>query len=243
MKPRATIDGSRATSHESRATKEPQNQPQYDVYKEHGPIQFGPWTSASFRSDPKRFVFQLARYKFCAKMLQGKSKVLEVGCGDAPGVPIVLQAVGSIHGIDVEPLVIEDNLARFKNENLDPLSFALHDLIKKPLPKKFDAAYSLDVIEHIPTEMEKNFMKNLCRSLNPQAVCILGTPNQAAEAHASPFSIEGHVNLKNAETLKGLLGRYFHNVFLFSMNDEVVHTGFYPMAHYLLGIGVGVRKT
>jgi len=25
-------------------------------------------------------------------------------------------------------------------------------------------------------------------------------------------------------------------VFVFSMNDEVVHTGFYPMAHYLLAV-------
>jgi hypothetical protein len=28
--------------------------------------------------------------------------------------------------------------------------------------------------------------------------------------------------------------RYFHTVCVFSMNDEVVYTGFYPVAHYLL---------
>jgi len=28
--------------------------------------------------------------------------------------------------------------------------------------------------------------------------------------------------------------RHFHNVLIFSMNDEVVHTGFYPMAHYFV---------
>jgi len=27
------------------------------------------------------------------------------------------------------------------------------------------------------------------------------------------------------------------------MNDEVVHTGFYPMAHYLFAICAGVRFT
>ena len=36
--------------------------------------------------------------------------------------------------------------------------------------------------------------------------------------------------------LKSLLSKYFHNVFIFSMNDEVVHTGFYPMAHYLFAL-------
>ena len=29
---------------------------------------------------------------------------------------------------------------------------------------------------------------------------------------------------------------HFRNVFIFSMNDEVVHTGFYPMAHYLFAL-------
>ena len=32
------------------------------------------------------------------------------------------------------------------------------------------------------------------------------------------------------------LEAHFHSVFVFSMNDEVVHTGFYPMAHYLLAV-------
>jgi hypothetical protein len=49
------------------------------------------------------------------------------------------------------------------------------------------------------------------------------------------------VNLKHAGDLRDLMAQRFHNVFMFSMNDEVVHTGFSPMAHYLFGMGVGVR--
>jgi len=33
--------------------------------------------------------------------------------------------------------------------------------------------------------------------------------------------------------------RHFHEAFIFSMNDEVVHTGFYPLAHYLFALCVG----
>ena len=44
--------------------------------------------------------------------------------------------------------------------------------------------------------------------------------------------------MSNTETpfqvLKRLMVRYFHDVFIFSMNDEVVHTGYHKMAHYLL---------
>jgi len=38
------------------------------------------------------------------------------------------------------------------------------------------------------------------------------------------------------------MDRHFYNVFLFSMNDEVVHTGFYPMSHYLLAMSCGLRR-
>jgi hypothetical protein len=54
--------------------------------------------------------------------------------------------------------------------------------------------------------------------------------------------MEGHINMKSADSLKDLLAQYFHNVFIFSMNDEMVHTGFYPMAHYLMALAIEIKK-
>ena len=149
--------------------------------------------------------------------------------------------VESIHCIDFEPLVLEDAKARMAEEERKEITFSLHDITKTPLNRKFDAAYSLDVIEHVPEEVESHFMGNICGSLEENAVFIMGTPNIAAEKYATKASAEGHINLKSAETLRGLMEKYFHNVFIFSMNDEVVHTGYYPMAHYLMAMGVGKR--
>jgi len=36
--------------------------------------------------------------------------------------------------------------------------------------------------------------------------------------------------------LKKTMEKHFANVFMFSMNDEVVHTGYHKMAHYLLAL-------
>ena len=77
--------------------------------------------------------------------------------------------------------------------------------------------------------------------LNPNGVCIVGSPNTTATPYASPVSLEGHINLKSAETMRATMSRRFENVFIFSMNDEVVHTGFSPMAHYLFALCSGVR--
>ncbi|CCQ53625.1 hypothetical protein CWATWH8502_2077 [Crocosphaera watsonii WH 8502] len=69
----------------------------------------------------------------------------------------------------------------------------------------------------------------------------MGMPSLESQAYASEGSKQGHVNCKTGKDLKALMLDYFHNVFMFSMNDEVVHTGFFPMSHYLFALGVGKK--
>ena len=71
----------------------------------------------------------------------------------------------------------------------------------------------------------------------------MGTPSIQSQAYASPQSKEGHINCKDQRALKELMLNFFENVFVFAMNDEVVHTGFYAMAHYLIALGVGKKTT
>ena len=78
-------------------------------------------------------------------------------------------------------------------------------------------------------------------SLDPNGALIIGSPSIQSQAYASPPSKAGHVNCKDGKELKALLNRFFHNVFVFSMNDEVIHTGYYPMAHYLMALACGKR--
>ncbi len=222
-------------------TKEPQNQSQIEDFERLGPATLGPWTSHIWRQDPRHMCFLLSRYKFVAKLLAGKASVLEVGCGDAVGTPIVLQTVGMVHGIDFEPLVLNEAMERFRKDGIARASFSIHDVTSKPPPGRFDAAFSLDVIEHIPAKLEDIFIDNICAALGAQAVLIVGTPNITANEYASPASKAGHINLKSAESLHRTLTRRFHNVFNFGMNDEVVHTGYSPMAHYLLAVAVGLK--
>lgn len=202
-------------------------------------ISLGPWTSYSLLHDPRHMAFVLSRYKFCAKMLTGKARILEVGCGDAFGAPIVAQVAETLHCVDWEPRNIEGNRRRLAC--LNNISFELLDVSVTKPQGSYDAIFSIDVIEHLEPEYERAFIANMLAALDPNGVMIIGTPNEAASRYATHRSEHQHINLKNAEDLAALMGQHFHNAFIFSMNDEVVHTGYFPMAHYLFAVGVGKK--
>lgn len=218
----------------SPTTKEPQYQILLDVKDKYGIGRMGLMTNQGWQDDPKRLAFTLARYKFVAKMLSGRQSVLEIGCADAFGSRIVQQLVGKLTVTDFDPLFIADVKERM--HPLWPMEAFTHDMLSGPIDRGFDAVYALDVLEHIEPAREHHFLRNAVASLNPTGVAIFGMPSLESQAYASPQSKAGHVNCKSGEALKKTLEQHFNTVFVFSMNDEVVHTGFYPMANYLLAV-------
>ena len=221
-------------------TVEQQYEGHFQLKDKQGLTRLGVEKNANWHGDPKRLVFVLSRYKFIAKMISGKKRVLEVGCGDAFPIRIVLQEVGELHAIDIDPLFIED--AHERADLAWPFTLATHDMLSGPVPGEFDAAYTLDVLEHIEQASERRFLDNIVSSLTPSGVLIVGMPSLESQEYASPLSKIGHVNCKKGPELKALMLEYFDNVFMFSMNDEVIHTGYQPMAQYIFALCAGKRK-
>ena len=205
-----------------------------ELAEQEGLQQMGLMSNQVWRDDPRRLGFVLARYKFVAKMFIGCRRVLEVGCADAFGTRVVRQEVPEVVATDFDPVFIEHNLAR--PEPHWPIAYKVHDMVAGPLAESFDGAFALDVLEHIPPCDESRFVKNIAASLAPHGACILGSPSIQSQPYASPQSKAGHVNCKDAEELRALMRQSFHNIFIFSMNDEMVHTGFSPLAHYLFAL-------
>ena len=215
---------------------------QYQVLLEaagQGFERLGLMTSESWRRDPKHLVFTLARYKFVAEMLDGRERVLEIGCGDAFAARIVRQRVKSLTAVDFDPLFIAD--ARQRQSEPWLVDLLAHDLRDGPVPGTFDAIYALDVLEHVPPVEEQRFLRTALAPLDRAGVAIIGMPSLESQQYSSEQSRIGHVNCKSAPDLKALMQQYFENVFMFSMNDEVVHTGFHKMAHYLMALCAGKR--
>jgi protein-L-isoaspartate O-methyltransferase len=193
--------------------------------------------TAHYRNrDPQRLAFVAARYLFVAKMLEGCEDVLEVGCADGYFSPIVRQHVGGLSAID------SDTKSIAQAQRLDakhwPVMFAANELrdLNEEALRTFDAAYALDVLEHIPTgAQERAFLGSLAHI----GRVVIGMPSAASQVYASELSKQGHTNCKSGPELMDTLSEVWSTVLPFSMNDMALYPGFSPMARYYLAVCIG----
>lgn len=204
----------------------------------------GKYNTDHIQNHLKHFMISMSRYKFAVKMLKYKEKmtVLEIGCAEGFGGLMFEQEtnIEKYVGVDMDKQSIEWAKNNISNPNLEYIVADIFDDCVLD-DQRFDAVLSLDVIEHIETSSEKIFMRKICEKLNPNGCCIVGTPNVTMSEYASQASKIAHINLYTHERLYNLMDKFFENVFMFSMNDEVVSTGFEPMACYIFAVGAGLR--
>lgn len=200
----------------------------------------GPVNSESLLFDPKHLAFTLSRYKFSAKMMRKCKHIIEIGCGEGIGTLVILaETKARITAIDFDV-----NQIQYAKQNIPPyvnnrIRFICQDIISQPYRgKRADGLVCIDVAEHIHSSEEKRFFLNCAALIKKGGIALFGTPNKYAAKYASMRSKQGHINLFDSERLISTLEKHFKRVFLFSMNDEMVHTGYSKLAHYLLALCV-----
>jgi cyclopropane fatty-acyl-phospholipid synthase-like methyltransferase len=196
-------------------------------------VRFGDHWSYNFINDPKRLAFVLSRYKFAAKMACKRGKILELGSSTGIGATILGESMQEYVGVD-----LDESAIRTAQKNLAPpkFQFIFDDFMGKTYGQ-FDAVISLDVVEHIHAEYEDLYFTTLFQNLSSSGICVVGTPNITSTPYASLASQMGHVNMYSMERLQTVMKKYFHQVFPFGMNDEMMHTGFAAMSHYIFCVG------
>ncbi|MEM8494977.1 MAG: class I SAM-dependent methyltransferase [Planctomycetota bacterium] len=217
-------------------------------------ITLGHHWSFNLRNDPKRFPFVLSRYKFAAKMAAPNTghprSILELGCSEGLGTMVLAEFASRYHGVDLDADAVATAQANWSTEKR---TFETCDFLngENGQPRafnagsaggRFDGVVSLDVIEHIATEAEPRYWQAVTANLTDDGVAVIGTPNQTSETYASPLSKAGHINLFTFDRMRDTLHRHFESVLLFGLNDEIVHTGYAPMCHYVMGIGIHPRR-
>jgi len=182
---------------------------------------------------PKRILFTLARYKFAAKII-GAGNILEVGCGEGLGTWLLAKECGMVKGIDTDEEAIKD-----AKRNWDTPFECVDFLTMKS--EEWDAVVALDVIEHIFRKNENRFFRKVADCLTQEGIAVIGTPNSTSYKYSSEMVRNAHINRYSWKRLKKVMEKYFHNVLMFGSNDEMVHTGYLPMAHYLIAVGTNKK--
>jgi hypothetical protein len=201
----------------------------------------GSMATDRWRSDSKLLGVTLSRYKFVSKMFANFNSVLEIGAADAWYSRVVFNEVQKLTLSDFDKIWLDD----FRMQEIyhdSGTEYLIHNFVDSQMNRVFEGAYALDVLEHIHPSDQGRFLSNVCSSLVPYGAAIFGMPSAESQVYASEGSKAGHVNCQSGEELKSNLKEYFQNVFIFSMSDEVVHTGFTPMAHYLLALCVNPKQ-
>ena len=205
-----------------------------------GQFTLGLINSESLLKDPKHVGFMIARYKFAARMMSRCRHIIELGCGEGIGTLMFLaETSATVTAIDFDEPQIEYAKQQVLPHGSGRLSFLCQDLISTPyIGNPGDGLVSLDVVEHVDPSEEEQFLRNCTACLEQKGIAVFGTPNKYAEPYASDRSRQGHINLFDPERLISTLEAHFDHVFLFSMNDEMVHTGYHKLAHYLMALCV-----
>lgn len=201
-------------------------------------ITFGKYVSHWINNTPRRLLFALSYYKFAANLIGGNKKILDIGCNEGLGTYLLSQKCGYAKGLDFDKDAIQ--IAK-NNYNFSNIEFADTDFLKTNEENKWDAIVNFDVIEHIMPKNADIFLKKIQIALKNNGLLIVGTPSLISQQFASEVTKKGHINVYTHDRLEAEIKKHFKYVFLFSCHDELVHTGFLPMANYYISIGCGKK--
>jgi 2-polyprenyl-3-methyl-5-hydroxy-6-metoxy-1,4-benzoquinol methylase len=202
------------------------------------PIKLGRYHSYLIHRTPRRVLYSLSYYKFAAKMIGEGKRVLDVGCNEGLGSWVIAKECGFCKGIDFDERAIAIAQSNFKDPEI---TFAYQDFFNIPV-EAWDGIVNFDVIGHIYPEHSLSFIKRVADSLVPEGVALFGTPSAISQQFASPVSKKGHVNIYTHERFYQELSLHFEHLFLFAAHDEVIHTGYFPLAHYFIALCCKPKK-
>ncbi len=185
-----------------------------------------------FLKNPLMSAVKLARYKFAARMVSEDDVVLDLGCGNGYSSYFLSKYARKVVGMDL----YADIPGASKRMSADNLQFIKGDILFPPpeiTEEEFTVVNSIDVIEHFHRDDGEKIVRDYSGLLSKNGMMIIGTPSRHSQAYRSARSRKVHFYEYEPEELRDMCRGYFGRAILFSMNDEIVHTGFNRLAWFI----------
>jgi 2-polyprenyl-3-methyl-5-hydroxy-6-metoxy-1,4-benzoquinol methylase len=204
----------------------------YETYD--GGVTLPPEYAYFMEKDLLRLMIRLARYKFLCRLMKPTDRVLEIGSGSGLGSIFMSQHCAHVTGLEVKATEIAEARAMNRRKNVE---FVCGDLFDVPIEQRYDMVVALDVIEHMPIEQGRKLVEAMCRRLKPTGMLVIGTPSIYSYPYQSALSQASHVKCYDQRELVELIDQFCGRTLPFSMNDELVHTGYAKMSWYYFVLG------
>lgn len=209
----------------------------YGVTQKEESIKLGPHTSYQWNNSRRHLLFTITRYKFAMKIMgniyeKDEKEILDLGCSDGFGTYFISEYANKVIGVDFDKDAINFAMTNSNNTNIE---YKCENFLKKKYGN-FDGIVSFDVVEHIYPENIPDYMKTVLINLKNTGTFVIGTPSLETQQYSKENVTGAHVNVYTGENFYKMLKQYFYNVYLFTQNDEVIHTGHLRMANYLIAI-------
>lgn len=147
-----------------------------------------------------------------------RDSVLEVGCGEGRGIPVILPHATQYTAVDkieqaLEVLRRKYPTGKFISMNIPPFA-GLSD-------NSFDTVLSFQVIEHIDDDL--GYLKEIHRVMKPGATALITTPNRRRSLTRNPW----HVREYLADELSALAARVFPEVVMRGISGNAKVMAYY----------------
>ena len=169
-------------------------------------------TSDKLPSDNPIHQRLLRAYHLAKPYVSGK--LLELGCGEGRGIPVLAPEVDMYTAIDKISGAVDKLRAKFPSYRFEVGHFP-------PIPfpdSSFDTVIAFQVIEHV--KQDDLFVKEIQRILRPGGMALLTTPNIKMTLTRNPW----HVREYTADELTDLCSAHFSEVEMLGVagNDKVM---------------------
>jgi GT2 family glycosyltransferase/ubiquinone/menaquinone biosynthesis C-methylase UbiE len=170
--------------------------------------------------DVKLEIEHFQRYISVKELVRGKH-VLDGACGEGYGSAILSETAASVIGIDIDNGAVSRATEKYKDRNnlkfVEASIADLHIIEDQSL----DVVISFETIEHVPVEVQGEYLNEIARILKTDGFLVMSTPNKEIYSDLYDYHNEYHIKEFYKDEFIEFLQSKFKNIQLYNQYFEV----------------------